>query len=356
MKSLQIALPLVEGRGAGLGNEMIVWAKAFIAGQILGLAVEHPAWGLNQRRYDRYFGTSRSDWIRHRALKAGLPFFRFDDAARLRHGGALEPALRAFAAEHGLPRRGPYVLGVHGMGGGFAPLAPAREFLRAQLLGTRGTLRNLYDLDRRAGSDRLRIGLHVRRGDFQSLSAQQSYRGRFNVTVPLDWYVRVATGLSHALGDRISIVVVSDANEAELTPLTRAVPCHLTVQQRDRDVSDLLALASCDFLLCSISSYSLWAAFLSDGRYGWFAPNLTPHDNYGSIWGHEAAQQTANSETQAALTSVASLDGPIAARGVAIAEDGTLPDELIADLQRRAAFRRPALDLLRYGVVPLPPA
>lgn len=356
MNPLQIALPLVDGRGAGLGNEMIVWAKAFIAGQMLGLAVEHPAWGLNKRRYDRYFGTSRGDWIRHRALRTGLPFFRFDDVARLRHGGELEPALRAFAAEHGLPRRGPYVLGLHGMGGGYAPLAPARDFLRAQLLGTRGTLRNLYDLDRRAGSDRLRIGLHVRRGDFKGLGTQESYRGRFNVTVPLDWYVAVATGLARALGDRISIVVVSDADETELAPLIQAVPCHLTAHQPDRDVSDLLALASCDFLLCSISSYSLWAAFLSDGRYGWFAPNLTLHDGYGSIWGHEAAQQAVGSATQAALASVASLDGPIAARGVAIAEDGTLPNELIADLQRRAAFRRPALDLLRYGVAPLPPA
>lgn len=353
MPVLQIALPQVDGRGAGLGNEMIVWAKAFIAGQILGLKVEHPAWGMNERKYYRYFGTTRADWIWHRALRMGLPFFHFGDVERLRYGGVFEPALRAFAAEHDLPRRGPFVLGVHGMGGGYDQLSPARDFVRAQLLSTQGTLGNLYDIDRRAGTDRLRIGLHVRRGDFRGLEAQASYRGRFNVTIPLDWYVRVATNIAQALGDRVSFVVVSDANAADLAPLTRAVPCLLTAEQSDRDVSDLLTLASCDFLLCSISSYSLWAAFLSKGRYGWYAPNLTPYGRFGSIWGHEAEQQLPDSPTNRARERVAGMGPNVTARGVAISEEGTLPDELIADLKRRASLIRPELDLLRYGVAPL---
>lgn len=349
---MRVALPLVDGRGAGLGNEMIVWAKAFVAGQLLGLRVLHPAWGLNQRGYRHYFGTARGDWLAHRALRSTLPFFRFDDAQRTRYGGELQSALLAFAAEHDLARRGACVLGLHGMGGGFGQLTPARDFIRAQLLATGGTLANLFDLDRRAGTDRLRIGLHVRRGDFGGLSAEESYRGRFNVQIPLDWYVSVATNLARALGNQASFVVVSDATDDELAPLTRAVPCHLTSRQRNRDVSDMLALGSCDFLVCSISSFSLWGAFLSDARYGWFAPNLTPHGGFGSIWGHEAEQQAAGSPTQRALAAANEASSP-AARGVAIGVDGGVPDELIADLQQRGAFRRPALDLLRYGVTPL---
>ncbi|WP_185206248.1 alpha-1,2-fucosyltransferase [Sphingomonas sp. NBWT7] len=349
-------MPLVDGRGAGLGNEMIVWAKAFVAGQMLGARVLHPAWGLNKRGYSRYFGTPRSDWLTHRALRTALPFFRFDDAQRVRHGGDLEPALRGFAAEHGLPRRGPFVLGLHGMGGGYDQLTPARDFLRATLLGARGTLANLFELDRRVGSDRLRIGFHVRRGDFGGLGAQESYRGRFNVQIPLDWYVQLAVNLARALGNCVSFIAISDATEEELAPLTQAVPCHLTSRQQHRDVSDLLAMASCDFLVCSISSYSLWAAFLSDARYGWYAPNLTPHGHLGSIWGHEAEQQAPGSPTRQALDTVAADLDPHGARGVAIGEDGAIPDELIADLERRAAFKRPATDLLRYGVAPLPDA
>jgi hypothetical protein len=349
-------MPIVEGRGAGLGNEMIVWAKAFIAGQMLGARVLHPAWGLNQRGYSRYFGTPRSDWLTHRALRTALPFFRFDDAERVRHGGALEQALRGFAAEHGLPRRGPFVLGLHGMGGGYGQLTPARDFLRAELVKTRETLANLFELDQRVGTDRLRIGLHIRRGDFGNLGTELSYRGRFNIQIPLDWYVEVAVNLSRALGDRASFIAISDATEDDLALLTRAVPCQLTSKQQYRDVSDLLALASCDFLVCSISSYSLWAAFLSDARYGWYAPNLTLHGGLGSIWGHEAEQQAPGSPTQQALEKVAAEPEPHHARGVAIGEDGAVPDELIADLQRRAAFKRPATDLLRYGVAPLPGA
>lgn len=352
-QSLQTVMPLIDGRGAGLGNEMIVWAKAFVAGQMLNARVLHPAWGLNNRGYSWYFGTSRTDWLKHLALRTALPFFRFDDSQRDHYGGELEPALLAFAAANRLPRRGPFVLGVHGMGGGFAQLTPARDFLRAQLLGTRGTLANLFELDRRVGSDRLRIGFHVRRGDFGALCAQESFRGRFNVQIPLEWYAQIAANLSGHLGDQATFIVVSDAEDEELRPLTRVVPCHLTSNQRRRDVSDLLALASCDFLVCSISSYSLWAAFLSEARYGWYAPNLTLHGEFGSIWGQEAQQQAPGSATIRALNAVAAETGPHIARGVAIDENGTIPNELIGDLIRRAALKRTATDLLRYGVTPL---
>lgn len=351
---LQIALPLVKGRGAGLGNEMIVWAKAFVAGQMLNLTVEHPAWGLNQRHYQRYFGTSRADWIWHRVVRTSLPFFCFDDAERIRHGGVFSAALRAFAAEQELPRRGPFVLGLHGLGGGYNELAPAREFLRAKLLGTHGTLANLFDLDSRIGTEGVRIGLHVRRGDFGGIAAGENYSGRFNVIIPLEWYVLVATKLARALGDQATFVVVSDGTEDDLRPLIEAVPCQLTSHQRNRDVSDMLALASCDFQLCSISSYSLWAAFLSNGRYGWFAPNLTSNGGFGSIWGHEAEQQLPGAPTYNALETAARLGQTVAGRGVAIGEDCVVPDELIIDLERRASLKRRALDLIRYGVAPLP--
>lgn len=148
-------------------------------------------------------------------------------------------------------------------------------------------------------------------------------------------------------------MVVSDATEEELRPLTRTVRCELTVDQPRRDVSDLLILASCDFLVCSISSYSLWAAFLSEARYGWFAPNLPPERGFGSIWGHEAEQQAPGAPTRIALDRAATLGDGVVARGVAIGEDGRVPDELIADLAHRAALKRRELDLLRYGVTPM---
>ena len=59
---LQYALPMATGRGAGLGNELIPWGKAYIASRVLGIPALHPAWGLNTRRYWEYFGTSRIDW------------------------------------------------------------------------------------------------------------------------------------------------------------------------------------------------------------------------------------------------------------------------------------------------------
>ena len=60
------------------------------------------------------------------------------------------------------------------------------------------------------------------------------------------------------------------------------MPCITTGDIPDGDCSDLLMLASADLLLCSTSTYSSLAAFLSDAPYLWFAPNL--HGNAQARW------------------------------------------------------------------------
>lgn len=353
MKYLRIALPLVEGRGAGLGNELIVWGKAFLAAQALGLEVGHPAWGLNKRGYRHYFQTPKLDWLWHKTLTKGLPFYRFDDVERLKYRGSFEEAIRSFADAVNLPKSGPVVIGLQGMGGGYEQLEPAREFLRSKLLTTRGALSNLYDIESRLSPNKLRIGLHVRLGDFQQKKNNEDYQGRFNVTIPLQWYINVALSLKSAFGEQVEFIVVSDGSESELRALTQLVPCQLTTHQTHRDISDLLALASCDFILCSISSYSLWGAFLSQAGFGWFAPNLTAEAGFGSIWGHEEAQRLPGSATRVALDKSIASGNPLG-RGVAIAPNGVLPDELIDDLRRRFTLKQSHSNILLYGVTNLP--
>ncbi|HEV7814426.1 MAG TPA: hypothetical protein VGP06_04910, partial [Janthinobacterium sp.] len=84
---MRICIPEISGRrGAGLGNELFPWAKAFLASQALGSRMAHPAWGLNPRNYRRDFGTARLDWLQHALLRQALPAVRFDEAAYLSTG------------------------------------------------------------------------------------------------------------------------------------------------------------------------------------------------------------------------------------------------------------------------------
>jgi hypothetical protein len=351
---LQYALPMATGRGAGLGNELISWGKAYIASRVLNIPALHPAWGLNPRRYWQYFGTSRADWPLHQAMVRALPTFPFDDRFHpAAPGASFEDSFRRFAKDRGLiGRRSPFIVSFAGMEGGWEAISDAREFLRAQLLNTRGTLANLYETGRAMQRRPIRIGLHIRRGDFTATDAGTDYRGRFNLALPLDWYQAVVADLHRQLGDEAAYLIVSDATPDELAPLTRLYPAVTTSHQRMRDVSDMMALADCDLIVCSVSSFSMWAAFFSEGRYLWFAPQLSQLDGFYGIWAHQAGQQAAGSLTRNAMATHTTASIP---RGVPIGRDGRVPADVIADLAQRAAIRDRAQDLIQYGVLPVAP-
>lgn len=348
---MRLIVPSPKGRGAGIGNELIPWGKALIAGTVLsGARVLHPAWGVNARGYRRYFGTSRFDWIAWRALLRAVPRYTLDEAAYREHGGGdFSQAVRSFAAQHGLERKRAWALEVEGLWGGVEIVSPVRKVLLAELLRTRWTAANLAAVDAAIPPDKLRIAMHVRRGDFAAPRAESEYRGRFNMALPMDWYVAIARACVEAFGDAAHFLVVSDAPPEALAPIAAIAPnLTTTAHQRMTDVSDLLALADSDFVVCSVSSYSLWAAAFGDARYAWYAPQLSPVGGYAGIWAHQPESTAA--------TAAQELDRRAGARfrGVALGADGRLPDELLEDLRRTLELKRWASDLVRGGVVPAP--
>ena len=289
-----------------------------------------PAFGRNRRRYWRHFNTPRYDWLRNLALQRLLPRVEFTEADWLAHGGGdVAAALRGFADERRLFERGRYVLTTSGMWGGYRHIEAARPRVRSLLANSRYAARNLQRLAARLDPARLTVGMHVRRGDFRPAGSVADYRGSWNTALPLDWYVSIAGQLRRALGAAVQFLVVSDGRPGELQPLLDAVPCVSTADIPDSDCSDLLALAGADLLVCSISSFSQWAAFLSEAPYLWYAPNLQVHEGgYGSIWGGSAAEA-------AAQAAAAEPPGTPLPRGLAIGADGALPGELAGLLAKR---------------------
>ena len=341
---IRLCIPQVRNRGYGLGNELIPWARALLAAQLVDGHCFPPAFGLNRRRYWRHFGTSRFDWVRNRTLPYLLPRVAFTEADWQQHGGGdVLVALRAFAAKHRLLERRIYVLTTTGMWGGYRHIEAARMHVRALLQTSRYAARNLVRLAARLDPARLTIGMHVRCGDFRPPVGAQDYRGVWNTALPMEWYVNVARNLHRMFGARAQFLVVSDGSTEQLEPLLTAVPCVTTADIPDSDCSDLLALADADLLVCSISSYSQWAAFLSDAPYLWFADSLQTHSGErGSIWGGTALEEAA------------AADDDSLPRGIAVDLSGELPQALASCLHRRRDFLRPERDLVRGGFTPLP--
>jgi len=354
---MRFVMPVVKGRGAGLGNELNVWSKALIAAQELGCHALQPAWGLNARGYRRYFATSRFDWVVYWALRQALPTYTFDAAVwKSQGGGDLSRAVRGFAEAERLLEKPVWILEMEGLWGGRQMFSQARIPLLAELLGTRHTAENLFAVDREIPPDRLRVAMHIRRGDFGAPLHAESYRGRFNTALPIDWYVNIARGLLDAFGDRVHLLLLTDASEEELAPiLKQSSNVTTTSSQRFTDVSDMLAMAFSDFIVCSISSFSLWAVTFSQARYAWYAPQLSPVDGFAAIWAHETAQQESGSPTRLAAAEAAGIAasaGTLRQRGFAIGADGQLSDALLEELERTIEVKRRSTDLIRYGVVP----
>jgi hypothetical protein len=105
-------------RGEGLGNEMISWAKGFIASQVLNAHLVGPSWGLNRRKYYKNFQTGRLDFALEDLLMH-LPHHAFTREDYLATGEVdFGKAIAKWAAAGNLVNRRTFVASVGGMWGG----------------------------------------------------------------------------------------------------------------------------------------------------------------------------------------------------------------------------------------------
>jgi hypothetical protein len=336
---------LVGGtRGAGLGNEIFPWAKAYLASRELGFGLLRPAWGLNSRSYWREFDASRLDWLGHAALRAVMPTVTVTDTM-VRSTGETDygAAVSVLDAEFGWSKRRSLVLLHESMSGGYQGIARARDYLRNELLG------HLPDADYRARAScapRLNVAVHARLGDFDDGNSGPP-PGVFNACLPTHWYRSVLTALQKRFGEELHVDILSDdpARAARMLPEWNG-----SIAPPRTTLEDLSVMATADLLICSVSSFSMLAAFLSDAPYLWYRPHLSDSSGFLSIWGHEDGQQTGPTATNMHTVRRGSA-GELPTRGVPMDFAEDIPDWLTGLLSTKLALKRSSTDLIQYGVV-----
>jgi len=334
---------------AGLANELTVIAKAHLTARALGIPMIRPAWGWNRRPYWRYFSHSRLDVVPAKLAECGRQVITFTEA-EYRATGELDygAAVTSWARERGLLGTCTAIVS-EGMWGGKIAIDEARESVRAYLRSARWTTDNVEAVRRRRSAGRRLVGVHVRLRDFAPAAAPPDYRHAWNIALPLEWYLHVCRQLRAVMDDADFLVISDDL--AAVRPLIRELDALTTADQRHTDVSDLLLLSFADVIVCSVSSFSLVAAWLGDGRYVWPREQMDEREGWLSLWGYQAAQNDGlTSQNRTALAAMG--DARPHGRGVAAAWGGPLPDEFADDLRsaRRCDDRR--ADLIYYGVIP----
>jgi len=330
-------------RGSGLGNELIPLAKAFIASCELGIKLLPTAWGLNERNYRVFFGTSRFDWVRLLALKKLLPAYTFRESDYLATGERdYGDAIRVYAERMGLDRRRHYALMTDGLWGEYYAIRKAIPYIAKTLYSTRYTLQNLYDYNKRIPAGTLTVAVNIRMTDFAIPTPGTDFRGLWNTRIPIEWYVNICRSLRDLLRGAVTFLLITDGTAEELSDFIAEFKPVTNFDQPFRDISGLLTMANADALVCSISSYSQWAAVLSNAPYFWYRPHLRAVDGYLTIW--------------ASLTEKPRADDAIGQglypRGVPVGADGDLPAWLADYFHMRRGLGRVPFDLVRGGGVP----
>jgi hypothetical protein len=341
---------------------MLPWAKGWIASQVLDAYLVGPSWGINPRRYDRNFRTSRLDFLLEDALQC-FPHHAFTERDYRATGETdFGWALKKWATAEGLTNKRSYIVSVEGMWGGYPSIHSARAFLLAKLLNSRDVLRNVYQITSGLSSCKLFVAVHMRSGGdgFITPGVGENIRGKFNVLVPGRWYLWVCTALQQRYRERIQFRFFTDRRSPEFDEAVRRFNPGQVVQDGLTECSDLFLMARADLRVCSVSSYSLAASFLSEGPYLWYEPQLTISQGHYSLWGNPNAAESAPPSKSQNREHLSNADEPCAAvrdipsncLGTAMNVGDPLPESLVRLLDQRLSTRNPRTNLLEYGSVP----
>lgn len=337
---------LITPRGAGLGNEVFPWAKAYLGARALGLREVAPPWMINRRRYDRDFGGSLGGTAKYMAIR-GLPTIEITREDVVGTGAVDYLDAMQMLRPTILSRREPVVLHGSGMHGGYLGIRRARAYLRRAILGAESAVR-AHELIDEIEPSRVRIGVHFRGGaDFAETDGVKP--GVFNSRLPIEWYESVVQSLAKQLAMQVEVLLASDTESAELAEAL-AIGGRHPARVASTSVGDLAALAHSDIIVSSVSSFSMLAIFLSNAAYVWHADNLGVDGGWASIWGHEAQEDGGgptlrNKELE--LTSRARTY-----RGIPQGAQPVWSDGVLRRLRDSAAARKLSSDLIYYGVVP----
>lgn len=324
-------------RGAGLGNEIFALAKAHIGAAALDATLVEQPWWLNRRHYGRDLGYNVVPPVVSSLAGTWLPRFKVL-WEQLPYPWDYSRSMQSLKAA--LPRSH-VVVHSSGMAGGYLTIRSARAFLRHRL----GLPEHLP-----CASGPLRVGLHVRAGDF---TPERVRPGVFNARLSPGWIVDAVRCIRQSWGGDMALTVVTDAaaDDPLITGLKAAIPRGIPYTvSGGGPLDDLRTLAASEVVVPSVSSFSMLALFLSQSGYLWPAHHLNQFEGWLSIWGHEQGVRAGPiAETIQRLGSEPAA--AVLPRGVPMGEGHQLDLREWLRSVRRGLPQSDETDLILHGVV-----
>lgn len=127
------------------------------------------------------------------------------------------------------------------------------------------------------------ISIHIRRGDFRELSANEDFTKVGSVRTPLHYFRTIIHQFHEICSPIIPITIFTDGTEQELSELL-ALP-NVKISPRQPAIVDLMLMARSKVIVSSAgSTFSQWAGFLSEAAFihhpdHFHTPNRSNHLN-----------------------------------------------------------------------------
>jgi hypothetical protein len=239
----QLSIVWAKLPNMGLGNKMLVWARAYTFAFRHNLPFYVTNWvSISLGTFLRWERSKRLYFGYFKPLSL-ISKWRFKKKIR-NFPIVIEPT--QFLPE-------PYVYRFEALfisNDYFQEMKPYRQIVKS---GFKASLKESYR-KRYNNLSTPTIGIHIRRGDFKLGST----------LTPIDFFISVIKFIRNTTLKQLPVTIFSDASDSELSAIielqdvTRAKP--------QPDILDLLQLSKSEIVVMSISStFSFWSAFLSEG-------------------------------------------------------------------------------------------
>lgn len=240
---------------AGLGNQLLVWAKALAYAHIHQLDMVHWGWSApSQTRISR-IRQGNETWI-SRIRPSPLPILASSVAKAMYCKRVDEPSM-AFR-----PAR-------EGMVCAFSRVPPWQDYFGDFRTHRLQIVAELWDILRpgvRSTAESLAppvVVANVRMGDFRVVNQGVDFTKVGQHRTPLDYFRSAIEGIRHFSGCNLPVQVVSDGTRDELAPLLTME--NVTLAPQRAAIVQLLWMRQAQAIVCSAgSTFSYWAGFLGE--------------------------------------------------------------------------------------------
>lgn len=242
---------------AGLGNMLLVWARALVYAHLTGSVFMTSSWTklrvgpiLRGERSRRWYGGCFKDlqntnrlvklwvlWTYHRIEEP-----TFEPAQR-------SPSSRTLYVFNEIPHWRDY----------FGAIRGHRELVREKLYEAVSDryLESLNSIEPPV------VGVHVRRGDFRELQPGEDFAKVGLVRTPLSYFQDLIRSIRTIHGSEVPVTIFSDGYDQDLADLL-TMP-NVRRASDNPDIVDLLLLSKSGLIVASAgSTFGYWAGFLAD--------------------------------------------------------------------------------------------